>query len=698
MSLVLSRVLTYATAIMYLAVGTVAYRLYVPEVSTVTISSNYLNVFSKTQIADAEIPQIEAPVLVFEEIKFPNERASSGIIKKISLKKIKPVVPQKVFSVFELPFYEPVVLGPVHFDGHLLTNLIALYKDLDVETQKFIAELKKTEPVVPDVKDEVSTIASASVDEEVTAEPEFFEYPIEDSSPVPSDNKVAPIVAASVQISNPVQTKEVSQEAPSVISADKPEEVEVNDLLVFDYSAAKKDIEINKVTTTTVPTRAPAPIVKVPVVAKASQATADTSSLTAPQQNEEAEDNQQGFVDNSASFVDENTKPKKSSTFSTQMTIQAVSTDMKISRAVNGFEVRFQDNDSDIVEDFGSGEVVLKEDLAQPKMTRSAVVLKRGFIPTNTDLILEEGVVSVSVPLIEEEAFNESISNDEARGPVGAILVELDDETDAAQIDVPFGKIIFLDGDLKKTTGADFRYQLFMGVRAGNALLSYKGFDRGSVTKVVHIHEREVTFEANYFEKVKNEKVKLFEEDLLAKDKAPLIISSEQVKQFASTNKTKKINDHTYKMNFGKTLLGARSYLELNHLSEPTFIGFREKTSIDVPSENFMRFILSRFDDSKLGNRCLVQINLSKKADRMEVAAESVGASLVTYTQVLDADGKFYDSIGEKSRKIIVVGENHSNSEIDQNGKINVKIIFQDGTTQFLNTYCSPNTYLVEQL
>lgn len=70
----------------------------------------------------------------------------------------------------------------------------------------------------------------------------------------------------------------------------------------------------------------------------------------------------------------------------------------------------------------------------------------------------------------------------------------------------------------------------------------------------------------------------------------------------------------------------------------------------------------------------------------------------MTYTQVLDNDGKFYDNLSDKTQKIIVVGESEGPEQISPDAKINIKIQYQDGSVQFLNSYCSPNTYLVEQL
>jgi hypothetical protein len=391
------------------------------------------------------------------------------------------------------------------------------------------------------------------------------------------------------------------------------------------------------------------------------------------------------------------------SSYQASLSIHAIGVDLKKALNVEGFEVRYQDDLSEMSEDYGSGEVKLEVAMAQPKMTRAVTLLKRGYIPTTTELILEdrnneEESASVSVPLIEEEVFNDLMAPYERNGTVGSLLVELDDETDVAKLDVRFGDVIKLNGDFKRTENEDFRYQLFVGVQAGNAMVSYHRGNGEIVSKIIHIHENEITFDANFYEDVVNEKVRIYEEELLSKESSPLIVSGEQVKVFATNSTAKKINNHTYKMPFGSSHLGGRRYLELNHQSEPVFVGLRDNNSVTVPSENFMRFILSKVEGEKLGSRCLIQVNLNKKIEKFEVASESVAQSLMTSTQVLDTDGKFYDSVSDKTRKIIIIGEGQGTAELSPDAKINIKIQFEDGSVQFLNSYCSPNTYLVEQL
>lgn len=664
----LTRMFTYFTLFMYLAVGVVAVRVLTPDMTTIEVSSSYLKYFSRTEFKTPEAEAVVAPDIAFNEIKFPVEKK---VIVKAPVANKPVVVAQKIqpVSKHELPFHEAVVLSPVVAKEQLETSLVALYHDFKYET----------------AMDAVSTKLAATT--EVDAEPEFFEYPVEEAKA--EEKKV-------------VETKEEIAAASAPVVDENVEEVNIvdnipqEDLVAFDYSKAKQDVKEEKVPTvstvttqnmllqgTSAPVTPAAPMTMTNI--SKSQPKKVQKAVTTHQQN--------ALTNKRMGFVQEESK-----TYQNRVTIQITGTDFKKTQEEVGFEVRPQDDLSESVSDYNNGSVSIDSDLSQPNMTRSVTVLKRGFAPTNTDLILEEGASEVTIPMVAENTFNEMIAPYESRGPIGVVLVELDDEVESATLDVPYSQVLKLDEDMKITTDSNFTYQLFVGVKAGNAMLSYKSGNGEVTSKIIHVHEHELTFETNFFEPSASEKVTLVEEDLLSKEKMPLILSSDEVRQFATEKTAKKINDHTYKTDFRKTLLGGRKYLELGHQQEPVFVGYKNATTLEIPSENFMRYILSRFEGSKLGNRCLVQVNLSKKASRVDVAAESVGESLQTSTQVLDADGKFYDSVGEKSQKVIVVGENQGSPDYSQDAKINLKITYQDGSIQYLGSYCSPNTYLVEQL
>lgn len=671
MQLVLTRMFAYFTLVSYLVVGTVVIRLINPSVSEIAFDTRYLSVFNSAQISSSSDAEIEKVELAFSDIKFPKHEAK--IVEKVAVRKKLPSM-QIARKDFELPFYEPVQLTKIEFNFEHLHNLTALYKGLPLE-QKFLVASAE---VPAEIKDEVSTKQAA--EEKVNAaEPEFFDYPAEENE---AKQEAAPAVeTASVENTNESVAEEVSvsdlvafdysKEETKKNTESKKEEVVSSDVVAFDYSSATQAIQDQKIPT--------------------------VSSVTTQKNSPQTKPNKPAAPSKPVEREEQNAFMAPSNSFPSQVTIQVVGTDLRNVTSLKGFEVRFQDDLSDQREDYGAGTVTIKEELASARMTRSVTILKRGFAPTNTDLIVEEGVSTASIPLIEENKFNE-INDFASKYVVGAVLVELDDETEVADLDVPYFEMKKLDGDLRETSSGDYRYQLFVGVKAGNALLSYKDSSSRKVSKIIHIHENEVTYESNFFEDVTNENVALFEEDLLSRDKSPLVVSSEQVRQFASEKFSRKLDDHTYKMDFERALLGGRRYLELTHQDESVFVGIKENNVVSVPSENFMRFVLSRFENSKLGNRCLVQVNLNKKVASFEVATESTAQSLRTYTQVLDSDGKFYDSASDKTQKIIIVGENEGSQELSQDGKINIKINYQDNSTEFLSSYCSANTYLVEQL
>ena len=676
----------YFTLVCYLVVGSMAVRFYLPENVSIGFSTSYLNLLSDSYLEASGSEEISAPEMKFAEINIPVEKKVIQIVAK----KIEEKLTVVVVSVNELPFYEPVTLSKIEMKEELPTNMVALYRDFSFEE----TVVAKTEVVT----DKVSTVLAAA---EVTSEPDFFDYAVKPST-VTEDKKVE---AATDQVENqnvadlieptesilptndsvepeffdyPVkmssQTDKASttvQETAKVVDPKSPDKIISTNAVAFDYSHAKQDIA--KQVIPTVSSHKPRVMAAKP------------SPLPIPSGNDDKKPDINALIG-----------PK---TYPVSISILALGSDLKKLENLKGFEVRFQDDLSEMIEDYGSGEVKFEAELSQPKMTRTVTILKRGYSPVTTELILEDGSPgSVSIPLIEEDTLNDLMAPYERKGAVGVLLVELDDDTEVAKLDVPFGDVIKLNGDFKRTKNDDYRYQLFVGVQAGNAMVSYHGNNGEVVSKILHVHESEMTYDANFYEDVVNEKIRLFEENLLARESSPLIISGEQVKIFSTNISAKKINNHTYKMAFGSSNLAGRRYLELNHQSEPVFVGIRDNNNITVPSENFMNFILSKVEGRKLGNRCLIQVNLNKTANNVDVASESIGQSLMTSTQMLDSDGKFYDSLSAKTNKIIIVGEGQASSDISLDSKINIKIEYEDGSVQFLNSYCSPNTYLVEQL
>jgi hypothetical protein len=657
-------------------VGIVSVRVLKTTQKHFSFDLSAFNHLKETRVLEASVEPIVAPEILFAEMVFPVERPVPVIARKVPVQAEEDVAQTRP-TRHELPFDEFIRLTPVQFNGELLQNLVALYQELPSE-EKLLAQLD-------DVKEDVVSTALASA-----AEPVFLEYATEEKEIPKTEEKVTKNESINEQVLvAELPTEEMKTEKPIPVTAVE----NLEDLVAFDYSKAKQDVTTQKVPTVTKTTIVHAPVTMAmarpqiaPVVTESKAQSTPPSTLTTQEKAKTPEPKQEeeGFV-------------SRSKLLSTQTSIQAVGTNLQGNEKLSGFEMLFHDDYSQSLEDSNTGEIALESVPAKDKMNRAIRLLKRGFAPTNADLIIEKDGGSMTVPLVEEEVFNNLQAPFEKHGPTGAVLVELDDETEYAQLDVPFGQVILLDGNLRETTATDNRYQLFVGVRAGNAMLTYRRHDREAATKIVHVHDREVTFDNNFFDSSEVRAIKLFEEDLLSKEKNPLVISSHQVKVFAADRFASKVNDHTYKLELQRSALGGRRHLELLHLAEPVFVGFSEHKVLDIPSENYMRHILSN-NNGSLGNRCLVQVNLSRKVMNVTVGSESVEDTLHTIVQMLDRDGKFYDSASDKTHKLIILGESEAGPQLSQEGRINVKIDYADGTNEFFNSYCSPNTYMVEQL
>ena len=539
------------------------------------------------------------------------------------------------------------------------------------ETPK--TQVTKKVEIDPALVAEASAAPSKEVAEEVSLA-ELVSTPTTQAAPV----------AQEVVTTQPTKGTEVLLSDYAQVKTTPALEAE-EDLIAFDYSKAAADVNNQKMPTVSF-SNVVAPVKATTQVAAPAPAVVKPAPV---KQVEKAKEAQVDAYSASKSLV---------STNRSDVSVQAVATDLKGSKAVEGFEVRFSDEPNSSLEDYGSGEVVVSDNLSTTKMTRATTVLKRGFAPTNFDLIVQDGSSAMTVPMIVNETYNELQSAYENHGPIGAILVELDEDTEAFKIDSPSRRAIKLDENLKQTQSDDYSYELILGVKPGNTLISYKAKTGEVVSKIIHVHEGEVTFDANIYERVTQDKVELLEEDLLGQEPSALITSADRVRIFATNKSAKKLNDRTYELDFGLASLAGRRYIELNHQSEPVFVGLRSNNTAVIPSESFMRHILSLVEGKGLTNRCVIQVNATKKVADVSVGTESSGDSLMALTKYLDTDGKFYDSASEKTKKVIIVGENQSSGDESLDSRVNIKMTYQDGSSEYVGSYCSPNTYLVEQL
>ena len=120
------------------------------------------------------------------------------------------------------------------------------------------------------------------------------------------------------------------------------------------------------------------------------------------------------------------------------------------------------------------------------------------------------------------------------------------------------------------------------------------------------------------------------------------------------------------------------------------FVGYLDNNRIQFPDQKFIDNVYDEFEIDSLGSGCMIQLNLNNKIEIFDYSTESHLGQLGIETIYLDDDGKFYDESSESTKKIFMFG--------DKVGSINTKIKYYNGNTDYLETYCSKENYLVEQL
>lgn len=377
-----------------------------------------------------------------------------------------------------------------------------------------------------------------------------------------------------------------------------------------------------------------------------------------------------------------------------RLTTQSMSFNAKNSGDIKNFEVRFFDDLDDIRRSDSTGVVVLEDNLNTSYAVRRGTIFASGHYPVTTDFVLEGHDVSIRVPLPSEESFQQLVENLGITGLGGHILIELDELTEdaALEMDTAYEKKLFLDRSLKVVDrgDSDYSYIMFVGVVPGNKIISFRTYRNEVTSKIVHISEDEIYFDTNFYNQVESDEFELFEENLLSKETGLLSVNENEIVDLAYDTKFTKKTVNRFQL--GKSLypVGARKYYELKHLNESVFVGRWDSDYIDVPSESYMRFAISNFGGYSLQESCVVQINLEKQAKELSYNGQSNKGNMRIEARILDTDGIFYKDLSDQSKRIFLLGE--------EQGSLNIKIKYVDNSVDYLQTFCSKSNYVVEQL
>lgn len=317
-------------------------------------------------------------------------------------------------------------------------------------------------------------------------------------------------------------------------------------------------------------------------------------------------------------------------------------------------------------------------------------IVERGIVRTKVDISLKNGKESINVPLLTVEDFEGFLQKENLNAIGGTLLLELDDKVEDVDIDKPFEAKIFLNEEFKAVFNNTWKYIMFIGVAPGNALVSFKSGDNLYSEKIVQISQDEILYNQISLQSGGLKKISLSERNTMGKVNSDLNFGGENLAYFNTKNKGTRIGLNSYEFLRPPIPQGTREYLELTHLKEPIFLGKWDQRKAEIPSNRFISEVLGFFDVDQLEGMCIVQINLEKEASEIFIEGDTGSNSLHFRPLYLDKDGLISEEINEMSNKVFILGEGQ--------GMFNLKIKYLDHTEDYLQTFCSNGTYLVEQL
>ncbi|MCK5882429.1 MAG: hypothetical protein KAG61_01975 [Bacteriovoracaceae bacterium] len=339
------------------------------------------------------------------------------------------------------------------------------------------------------------------------------------------------------------------------------------------------------------------------------------------------------------------------------------------------------------------GEIIVEELLSSKSGVIRGTLIKSGHMRTVVELNIQKNnkVAEINIPFIEKSSYNSFLDKHKLKGLGGHLLVELDDSVVDIELDAAYETKLYFDGDFKLVDfNADYSFVLYVGIEPGNSMISYLLDGKRRAEKVVHISDGELYFDANKIIKPKQRRISLVEKRPFGSSVIPLTLNEKEVVYFNTMHSAKELVPGVFSLATPARPQGFRNYIELKHIEGSIFVGTAEKNKIEVPSDNLISEILSLYNLNSLKDVCVIQLNLSKRPLSVKFSGTTAFGGMNITERFIEKSGAIAGEISELTKKIIFLGE--------RQGVINLRIDYLDDSVELLQTICSNDTYLVEQL
>jgi hypothetical protein len=383
--------------------------------------------------------------------------------------------------------------------------------------------------------------------------------------------------------------------------------------------------------------------------------------------------------------------PEEDLTTQAEFTIKAKEINLNTQKVRQSFGFEFvPDYDrAERTDDQTSGEIKLGYALSGDVNTQTGVVQAQGMISTRIELnLLNNGI---NVPLFNEESIQKFLQKKNLDITGNLLMVAVDPSINDVEIDSDYqAKLFFTEKFKLLESQENAAYVLFLGVKTGNVLTRYLLSNKESAQKIVYVGDGEMYFEDPNFKESQRELYTFTTRSLLGRKVKELNIDGADVTFFGTKTFAKKKTLNSYELKVPEMVENSRKYLEFKHMGQSLFVGTQGATEIEIPGQDFIGRVLQANQLSELGERCMVQINLVKDLRDIKVSGKNRTGEMFAETSFLDNDGNFSRDNSELAEKVFVTG--------DLEGIFNVRLDYTDGSTDFLKTFCSEGSYLIEQL
>lgn len=340
-------------------------------------------------------------------------------------------------------------------------------------------------------------------------------------------------------------------------------------------------------------------------------------------------------------------------------------------------------------DDHSNGEINFDYSLAGDMNTQTGIIQAQGMISTRIELKLNESK-AIEVPLINEEGIQAFLQKQKLSIQGNLILLALNPSIVDTEIDSRFAQRFFFDKHFRPLSLANgATYVLYAGVKTGNIMVRYLLSNKDSAQKIIFVGDGEMFFDDPQFSAGNRETFTFTTRSLLGQKQKELVIDGGDISFFNTNLTARKKALNAYEIKVPTLTGGMRKYLEFKHLKDSVFVGSAGEKDIEVPGNDFIAKVLEMNDVGSLKDRCVVQINLTKDLLDFKANGKNRSGEMFVEKSYLDKEGSFSRD-ADLAEKAFIVG--------DLEGQFNVRLDYQDGSTEFLKTFCSQGTYLIEQL